>query len=211
MVLAIGFTALATSGRGETQPEIPASTNPGQKPSDEMIQLIIERAWERASRPPHYVYHVPSPDGRWQFALYGNYDGFDDLSWHVFKIDAATDPRTLVIPDDFLHGDGTDHHEWRSKTLFSSFSEAGYHRDDPHLRVVRDRYLVFVRGGLDHGLYDIDAGKVVLNEESPRHAFKNSRNSVSMDVYQDDSESEKMDEWVRRNLHEPIARIMSEH
>ena len=207
----VGLVAMAASPYAQAQLEAPSSEAAAQTPSSEMIERIIEQAWERVSRPPHYVHHVRSPDGHWQFALYGNYDGFDDRSWHVFRIDAATDPRTLVIPDDFLDGEDTIHQEWRRKLLFSSLSEAGHHVDDPHLVVVRDRYLVFVRGGLNHGLYDIDKNKVEFLEDFPWYAFRRSQESSALKVLGDDSESEAMDKWVRQNLHDPIVRHMSEN
>jgi len=209
--------ALVTTGCGPPRSD---SASPGKTiadvqhkkgPTEEQIQQIVAKAVERAAEPPQYVQHIPSPDGSKQFALYCDIAGFDDLTWYVLKLDRNVDAIRIEIPKGFTNATTSQEREWLNKTLFWNWSEAGHHRDNPHLRLVDDRYLVFVRGGLNHALYDITDNAVLIAEESPWHGL------VYSDEYEainppptDDVEAKMMDTWVRENLHDPIERIIGE-
>lgn len=96
-----------------------------------------------------------------------------------------------------------------AKTLFWNWSEAGHHRTDPKIKIVKDRYLIFVRGGLNHALYDIQSKIVRVSEESPWHALVYSDEYEAMNPKpSNDEETNLMDAWVRKHLHNPIEQII---
>ena len=75
--------------------------------------------------------------------------------------------------------------------------------------LVRDNYLVFVRGGLNHALYSVIADKLLFTEQCPRCKFKESVNSDTLQFAPDQfDESKMMDSWVREHLHDPINEMI---
>ncbi len=80
--------------------------------------------------------------------------------------------------------------------LFWNYSEDGDHYDNPNIEIVKERFLVFSRGGLSHSLYDLKTKAVLVNDESPWGSFEESWQFKNMDA------------WVRSKLHQKIERIV---
>ncbi|HOO77749.1 MAG TPA: hypothetical protein PLI51_04680 [bacterium] len=164
---------------------------------------------KRASQPPQYLEHIVAPDGKRQFVLYTDRVGIDDETWYVLKIDSDVDPTTLRIPRGFVNAGTPEEKEWAQRTLFWNWTEAGHHRRDPHLKLVKDRYLIFVRGGLNHALYDLETDRVLIEDGSPWHSLVHSPEYRSLNPEPGrKAMAALMDDWVRKNLHGPIEEIV---
>ena len=115
-----------------------------------------------------------------EFILLTDIAGFGDRAWYVYRVPLGT-----KISKDMKKAH--DH----SKTIFWNYSEAGNHTADPHIEIIRNKYLLFCRGGLYHSLYDLRSGKTIINDESPWGSFVQ-----SSDYGKDrDTEELKNEEW----------------
>jgi len=100
---------------------------------------------------------LKSPDGTSWFVLYYDYGGLGDPEWYVFKIPINEVPEELKIPtSDAEKVFGTNR-----RLIMWNWSEAG-HESNPHIKIFNQRYLVFIRGGYYHGLYDIHEAECLL-------------------------------------------------
>lgn len=133
------------------------------------------------------IIYVPSQHK--QFVLLTDLAGFDDRSWYVYQSNLGAS-----LTDSQREGHNSD------GALFWNYSEAGEHKENPHIRLVEERFLVFTRGGLDHSLYDLKSNRVLINAT-------NSWGEVVAEVGSNlppDVEKIMIDNWVRENLHAPI-------
>lgn len=138
---------------------------------------------------------VEVPSQRKQFVLLTDLSGFDDRSWYVYRSDLGA-PLTSAQRE----GHNTD------GVLFWNYSEAGEHKNDPHLRLAGDRFLVFTRGGLDHSLYDLKTDQVLINETSSFGAAIAKPDIDGLSSPED--EMIVMDAWVKEHLHGPIQTLL---
>ena len=150
-----------------------------------------------------------SPDGTAWFALYHDYSGIGDPEWHVFKIPIGEDSKSLKIPAAYWSIDSDANDFWKNRMLMWNWSEAGNHVSNPHIEVIGRRYLVFIRGGYYHGLYDIDENKTLITDTSPWHSlvYSYERGSTRSGLKLDQIDAQ-MDKWVEDTLHNPIKKIV---
>jgi len=141
------------------------------------------------------------PTGKSKFVLLTDISGFGDRAWYVYQL-----PSNTEITKQMKTGHDT------TGTLFWNYSEAGDHYDNPKIEIIKGKYLIFSRGGYFHSLYDIGSGELLVNDESPWNSFirslekcPQSTGSLSPEI-----ENQKMDEWVRNNLHLRIEKILKE-
>ena len=186
-----------------------------RSPSDEQIQQAIELAYRRAVEPPRYLQHVALPDKRTQFALYTEIRGLEDVTWYVFKLDGAVDAKDLDVPKSFRTGSSQTEKMWKDRVVFWNWSEAGFHRSNPRLLLIDDRFLLFERGGLYHAAYDIHYDRVLVTSECPwgdmmseQIVFDKGGSFKIGFSGTNEEQSARMDSWVRKHLHEPIENII---
>ena len=85
--------------------------------------------------------------------------------------------------------------------LFWNYSEANEHKENPYIRFIKSRYLIFSRGNLDYSLYDLEQNEVLVNEHSAWGAVV-----AKPDLNLSETElNERMNNWVIENLHNPIS------
>jgi hypothetical protein len=142
---------------------------------------------------------LESPTGKAKFVLFTDISGFEDRAWYVYQL-----PINTEITKQMKTG-----HD-KEGVLFWNYSEAGDHYDNPKIEIIKRKYLVFTRGGLFHSLYDIEKGQVLVNDKSPWNSFMDSQDKrlQSTGSIPPGTEKQKMDEWVRNNLHLKIQRIL---
>jgi hypothetical protein len=145
---------------------------------------------------------LKSPDGTSWFALYHDYGGIGDPDWHVFKIPINEVPEELKIPT----SDARKVFATNRIPIMWNWSEAG-HESNPHIKIFNQRYLVFIRGGYYHGIYDIQQGRTLITDTSPWHSFvsSNDKNTKGLNYKQLDL---MMDMWVQSTLHNPIKEVI---
>jgi len=128
-----------------------------------------------------------------QFVLLTDLAGFGDRSWYVYQSELGA---TLTSAQrEGRNSDGA---------LFWNYSEAGEHQDDPHIRLIGERFLVFTRGGLDHSLYDLKTNQVLINATS---SFGAAIAKPDLNLTAEAAVA-VIDKWVRENLHDPIQAII---
>ncbi len=156
-----------------------------------------------------YQQHLSSPDKDHIFVLLHDYNGVGDPSWHVFRFSNNVDPKNVKIPAGYTNELTDEDKEWSSKMLMWNWSEAGDHMANPHIEIIKNRYLVFVRGDIYLGLYDIKADKTLIDDHSPWHTY------IYSDEYKTIQPEPRMDEreklltaWTKKTLHQPIVDII---
>ena len=158
-----------------------------------------------------YDEKLMSPDSKCWFALYHDYGGFGDPDWHVFKIPINEKPEKIKIPTAYRRRESSKYDIWKKRMLMWNWSEAGHHTSNPHIEIFNNRYLVFIRGGYYHGLYDIEMDKTLITDESPWHSFVYSDKIKKEVNYGSKQFDAMMHKWVRDTLHNPIKEIIEKN
>jgi len=112
----------------------------------------------------------------------------------------------LKIPCGYNFEDSKKSVFWTKRMLMWNWSEAGNHTSNPNIKIFNERYIVFIRGGYYHGLYDIKTDHTLITDDSPWHSFMSSykrRPSKNRDI--------EMDQWVKDHLHNPIKAIIEKN
>ncbi len=141
--------------------------------------------------PPERLAAVEGPHGEW-YALYAHYPlGDYDPSWHVYRFADDEDLSSARVHQGFGKG-----------ALFETYEEAGDHDEDATLEIFGGRFLIFSKAGLFHSLYDIECGRLVINEQSPFHRASQSDRDKS---HVGNPEWPRFYlQWKLEHLHRPI-------
>lgn len=132
---------------------------------------------------------ITVPEKKIKFVLLTDMSGFDDTSWYVYKIGI----NSKLSKAQKKSGETDD-------VLFWNYSEAGEHKENPYIRFIKGRYLIFSRGNLDYSLYDLAQDKVLINEHSAWQVAV-AKPDIELPVNQ---ENQLTNEWVLENLHNKI-------
>ena len=124
------------------------------------------------------------------YVLYFSMGGFDDTEWNVVKWTKEKWKNEDKLNPERLKSD-TDLNK-----IFGNYDEGPKNLENIKI-FIRNDYLVLERGNLYHSLYDLKIDKLLLNEESPWHASNG-------------SDKEKMNEWIKINIHDKIVAKLKE-
>ena len=131
-----------------------------------------------------YLYQQHLEYGDNVYVLYFTIAGFDDVEWDIVKWKKSDWKNDDKLSRERLESDSS------LTKLFWNYDEGPKNMDNIRLFIQND-YLVFERGDLYHSLYDLKSDSLLINEESPWHASKV-------------DDKEKMNEWIKTNLHNKI-------
>jgi hypothetical protein len=120
------------------------------------------------------------------YVLYFTLEGSDDIEWNVVKWKKDKWNNEDRLDRDFLKTDSL------ITKLFWNYDEGPKNIENIKIFIKYD-YLVLERGNLYHSLYDLKTYTVLVNEESPFHASGG-------------QDKEKMNEWIKINLHDKIEK-----
>jgi hypothetical protein len=153
----------------------------------------------------NYKSHIQTlelKDQNIQFVLLTDIAGFGDRAWYVYKM-----PLGAKITKKMKTGHNGE------GVLFWNYSETGIHSVSPKLKVLKNKFLVFSRGGFYHSLYNIQTNEVIVNDENPWGSFyqyyKKTNNSSNEDLTLNEK-IQGLDKWVRLNLHSKIEKILKD-
>jgi len=124
------------------------------------------------------------------YVLYFTMAGFDDTEWNIVKWNKKDWKNEDKLSRDKLEADSS------ITKLFWNYDEGPKNMENIKIFIKKD-YLVFERGNLYHSLYDLKIDTLLLNEISPLHSSKGVN-------------KEKMNEWIKTNLHDKIEKILNE-
>ena len=163
-----------------------------------LLGLAVFDLWyENSYKSEIQAIEIPSRNIR--FVLLTDIAGFGDRAWYVYELPAGADLSKQMKTGHDIEG-----------VLFWNYTEAGDHYEDPKIVILRDRYLVFSRGGLYHSLYDLQQKAVRVNDESPWNSFQESEQHKKYGEEPPPANTgTAMDVWVRDNLHREIERIIN--
>lgn len=124
------------------------------------------------------------------YVLYFTIAGFDDVEWDIVKWNKS----------DWKNDDKLSHDRLKSDSsltkIFWNYDEGPKNMENIRLFIKND-YLVFERGNLYHSLYDLKSDSLLFNEESPWHASNG-------------EDKDKMNDWIKTNLHDKIEEKLNE-
>lgn len=145
-----------------------------------------------------FVQKLPSPDGKYWYALFWDHAGFGDPSWHVYRVPSAVTVESVCVER------GMD-----DSALFANYSEAGEDCENVGIQIVRGEYLVMSRGGLFHSLYDINQEKVLVNEWCPYAASHDTVEARESERRIPHAELiQRIHAWTAVHLDQPIRRVL---
>jgi len=124
------------------------------------------------------------------YVLYFTIAGFDDIEWDIVKWKKSDWKNDDKLSPDKLKSDSS------STKIFWNYDEGPKNMENIRLFIEND-YLVFERGNLYHSLYDLKTDSLLFNEESPWHASNG-------------EDKDKMNEWIKTNLHDKIEEKLNE-
>ena len=124
------------------------------------------------------------------YVLYFTIAGFDDVEWDIVKWEKSDWKNDDKLSRDKLKSDSS------LTKIFWNYDEGPKNMENIRLFIEND-YLVFERGNLYHSLYDLKSDSLLFNEESPWHAS-------------DGEDKDKMNEWIKTNLHDKIMDKLKE-
>lgn len=171
--------------------------------------FVIAPAFFQGAEYLQYQQHLQSPDKNHIFVLFYNYSGIGDPSWHVFKFSNDVDAKKIKILAGYTNKLTDEDKKWSSKILMWNWSEAGDQTENPHIEIIKDEYLVFIRGDIYHGLYDIKADKTLIDDRSPWHTFIYSDEYKAIQIEPTREERKRLlMAWKKKILHQPILDII---
>lgn len=124
------------------------------------------------------------------YVLYFTMAGFDDIEWNIFRWDQDDWKNEERLSQEIAAKDSLV-----TKILWN-YDEGPKNIENIRIFIKND-FLVMERGNLYHSLYDLRTEKVIINEESPWHASNGEG-------------KERMNEWIKSNLHDKIEIILDE-
>ena len=164
-----------------------------------LIGVAVFNLWYENSYKSQ-VQNLEVPDRNIQFVLLTDIAGFGDRAWYVYQL-----PVGAGLTKQMQTGHDTE------GVLFWNYTEAGDHSENPRIEVLKNKYLVFSRGGLYHSLYNFETKEVIVNDESPWGSYINSEQSKtpSGSLPAHEEMKKRMDAWVQKNLHSKIEKILN--
>ena len=136
------------------------------------------------------------------YVLYFNLAGYDDTSWQILKWKKEDWDRSDKISVQYLE-DCKLQEKSNAPDISCKFTSIAFNYDEgpknleyPHI-FIKNKFLVFERGGLYHTLYDLKTHRLLYNEESPLHA-SNANDKKEMNI------------WIKKNLHDKIKAKLGE-
>jgi len=137
-----------------------------------------------------YLYQQHIEYGANIYVLYFTIAGFDDVEWDIVKWNKSNWTNEDKLSRDRLESDSS------LTKIFWNYDEGPKNMENIRLFIQND-YLIFERGNLYHSLYDLKTDSLIFNEESPLHASNG-------------EDKEKMNEWIKTNLHDKIEEKLNE-
>jgi hypothetical protein len=137
-----------------------------------------------------YLYQQHLEYGDNVYVLYFTIAGFDDVEWDIVKWNKSDWKNDDKLSRDKLKSDSS------LTKIFWNYDEGPKNMENIRLFIQND-YLLFERGNLYHSLYDLKSDTLLFNEESPWHASGG-------------DDKNKMNEWIKTNLHDKIEEKLNE-
>ena len=124
------------------------------------------------------------------YVLYFTMVGFDDVEWNIVKWKKSDWKNDDKLSRDKLKSDSS------LIKIIWNYDEGPKNMENIRLFIEND-YLVFERGNLYHSLYDLKSDSLLFNEVSPWHASNG-------------EDKDKMNDWIKTNLHDKIMEKLKE-
>ena len=163
-----------------------------------LIGLSLFQNWYQNNYKLH-IQTLKLPDKKIQFILLTDIAGFGDRAWYVYQL-----PIGAKMTKNMKIGHNQE------GVLFWNYSETGIHYDNPSLKVVKDKFLVFSRGGFYYSLYNLKTQKIMVNKISPWASYLTDRVPKSSPTESINYETtiKELESWVQQNLDTKIKKII---
>jgi hypothetical protein len=150
-----------------------------------------------------YAQRIESPDGQFNYCLYLDGVGIGDSGYYVLKLEKSIDPEKLWINYSIIKGLSIKDSEWiESKQILFNYDEAELFTLNPKIELIKNRYLVFSRGGYSIGLYDVKLEKAIVNIASPWNEWYG--REIRFEKYNRKREELEYGQWIQQNLDKRI-------
>jgi hypothetical protein len=146
--------------------------------------------------------------GDFNYVLYLDGVGLGDPGYTVIKLEKNINPEEVYIkwtPSEGInYEDNYKQIDWfRKRIILENYDEAGFHTENPKIEFIKNRYVVFSRGGYYYGLYDTFLEKDTFNIGSPWHEWRD-KSGFRSEKYEPEIEKKLYDEWIKNHIHAQI-------
>ncbi len=172
-----------------------------------MVPILLALLAAGCGPPPpmEFLQEIESPDGSRVFALFED-SVWDSISWHVFAFDAGTDPAAITVP-----GAWEDDPDLAARSVTWNRAGSGADLDDPHIELIDDTYLVMVRGGLYHGVYNVRTDTTLFDDIRSWDSWVDAEQRAGRGRALPGSRlqyNEEFHAWKEANIHATITAIV---
>lgn len=158
-----------------------------------------------------FIMSVDASDGGGAYALYEHLSGFSDLNWTVYFIPPEMNVDALEGQAPNYYGADLNLGPDEDYGVLWNWSEGGEFVNDPEIEILDSRYLVMRRGGLLHGIYDIEAKQAIFNESSPWHVYEYGKTAEEEWARNPTTEGyDTFEEWYRVEVHECMEQFLTD-
>jgi len=158
----------------------------------------------------HYLQHIESADGKYNYCLFRSETVFREPSYFVLKVE-----KEINLKKFNKLRKGTKREDWywiNDRQLLSNLEDSGLLIENPNIKVINSRYLVFSRGGYYFGLYDLKLDSAIVNVVNifwEWERLPDEDNMLKKNLSRKELKRE-YEKWVKENLHERIEKHIAE-
>ncbi len=157
-----------------------------------------------------YCTHISPENEDYNYVVYTDNRGIGDIEFSVLKVEKEYNPKNLEFKWGFNERDTVAEKWIKERTLLANYSEAGYNTNNEELDLVDGRFLVFSRGNMNYGLYDLKADSAVFNDYSPWHSWLETYEKPD-DKYDAKREKASYDKWILENYEKKIKEYIEKN
>lgn len=131
-----------------------------------VLAIILLFTFIHTQNPLRYEASI-TPEGKeYTFALYRDDRIGEDTSWHVFKLPKDINAKKYRIPANYMNPITEQSRKLRQQRVLYISSKGEEVIGEARLYIVHGKYLVLIRNGIFQGLYDIEAGRTIIDDQS---------------------------------------------
>lgn len=154
-----------------------------------------------------YIEHVYSELDSSNYCRFMSTFGIGDPDFIIVRLDKNIEPSDLETNWDTQKNIDTNKYTYfNDRIVLSNYEESSMLSHDAKLNIINKRFLVFSRGGLMFGLYDIALKKAIVNNGSPWHSWLETYRPNKMNGKEELSSYSR---WVKINLEDSIKRYIA--
>lgn len=162
------------------------------------------------------IQEIKSPDGKYNFCLFAH-THFRYSDFIVLKLESSIDAKTITYNPNSnnINISKSSIDLEMTKEVLKNGERRRDFTHNPNIQLINNRLLVFSRGGMYFGLYELETDKSVFNEFDPFGVWGSQNIWAEKGTYYKGEipKDEKSDYgiWVEKNIHNKIVEYIKQN